>query len=477
MFDPIPDPISGKSILPWAVPVTRALNALGDKVGATARNERDRRPTQQPQPFEVRWDGSLNNSSGGWKIYLPTEHLLSYGDIDVATSDISGATAIQDDDNNDTSWFSLDDVDTSADHVWLVVTVTESNGSVVSVEAEFAAEEGQEETDEKIHNVCVAEVSYTEPEEDGGTAIVEIKQSVVGALHLGGKSDSVTPDDVSTEFIPEPEEGEEPTGDEGKLQIKGFKSGQPADTNTIAEYLMGTAQISGQVWLIVRGKSTGGDPVLSYLPLDALNLYDYAKKNDLPTVNDGTLTIKQGTTTLGTFTANQATGTTVTIPTPPTPPTVNDGTLTIKQGTTTLGTFTANQATGTTVTIPEPPTPPTVNNGVLTLNLGSLSKTFSANQATNETVTVPAKTIAAGSNIAIAVNGNTITISSSGGVGATSGFSGTRRTVAETRYSISARQLQAKYFTETWSNGLMTASTVDSAWSVIPGGQAVTETV
>ena len=41
MFDPIPDPISGKSILPWAVPVTRALNAIGDKVGATARNERD----------------------------------------------------------------------------------------------------------------------------------------------------------------------------------------------------------------------------------------------------------------------------------------------------------------------------------------------------------------------------------------------------------------------------------------------------
>jgi len=55
MFDPIPDPISGKSILPWAVPVTRALNALGDKVGATARNERDRR-------------GSASPDMGCWKI-------------------------------------------------------------------------------------------------------------------------------------------------------------------------------------------------------------------------------------------------------------------------------------------------------------------------------------------------------------------------------------------------------------------------
>ena len=55
MFDPIPDPISGKSILPWAVPVTRALNAIGDKVGATARNERDRR-------------GSASPDMGCWKI-------------------------------------------------------------------------------------------------------------------------------------------------------------------------------------------------------------------------------------------------------------------------------------------------------------------------------------------------------------------------------------------------------------------------
>lgn len=59
MFDPIPDPISGKSILPWAVPVTRALNALGDKVGATARNERDRR-------------GSASPDMGCWKIVSAT---------------------------------------------------------------------------------------------------------------------------------------------------------------------------------------------------------------------------------------------------------------------------------------------------------------------------------------------------------------------------------------------------------------------
>lgn len=81
-----------------------------------------------------------------------------------------------------------------------------------------------------------------------------------------GVGKSTTPDDVSTEFT----EGNEQTGGERRLQIKGFKAGLPADANTIADYLMGTAQITGQIWLIVRGKSIGGDPVLGYLPLAAL---------------------------------------------------------------------------------------------------------------------------------------------------------------------------------------------------------------
>ena len=55
MFDPIPDPIADKPIIAWAAPVTRALNAIGDKVGATARNERDRR-------------GSASPDMGCWKI-------------------------------------------------------------------------------------------------------------------------------------------------------------------------------------------------------------------------------------------------------------------------------------------------------------------------------------------------------------------------------------------------------------------------
>ena len=231
------------------------------------------RPTDKPLPFEVRWDATLNEGEGGYKIYLPTEHLLSYAGEDIATSDISGATPIPDANGDDTAWSVLDDIDTSADHVWLVVTVAESSGSIVSVDAEFAAEEGQAATGENVVNICIAEVSYEESENEGDPAVVTIKQSVVGALALGTGSDEnpIVPDAVSTEFIPEPPAGTQSNGDEGELQIKGFKSGQPADTNTIAEYIRGAAAIpTGGIKIVCRLVDTSGNRHLFYLPLAAI---------------------------------------------------------------------------------------------------------------------------------------------------------------------------------------------------------------
>jgi len=73
--DPIPEPLSGKHVLDWAVPVTRALNALGDKVGASARNERDRRPV----PVDLGcWNivaGTREEEEGGETVEKPV-HLF-----------------------------------------------------------------------------------------------------------------------------------------------------------------------------------------------------------------------------------------------------------------------------------------------------------------------------------------------------------------------------------------------------------------
>ena len=95
-----------------------------------------------------------------------------------------------------------------------------------------------------------------------------------GALEykaIGQLLHSVSPDDVSTEFIPEAAPDTTPDGDEGKLQIKGFKAGQPADANTIADYIKGTAAIpTGGIKIVCRLVDTNGNCNLSYLPLAAI---------------------------------------------------------------------------------------------------------------------------------------------------------------------------------------------------------------
>ena len=65
------------------------------------------------------------------------------------------------------------------------------------------------------------------------------------------------------------------------------------------------------------------------------------------TPKDGTLTIQKNGTTLGTFSANQATDETIDIAVPD----VNNGALTIQQNGTTVDTFTANSSTDKTVNI------------------------------------------------------------------------------------------------------------------------------
>lgn len=73
--------------------------------------------------------------------------------------------------------------------------------------------------------------------------------------------------------------------------------------------------------------------------------------------NNGQLTITHNGNTLGTFTANQATNTTITIPT------INNATLTIKQNNTTVGTFTANASSNANINITVPTSVNDLNDG------------------------------------------------------------------------------------------------------------------
>ena len=74
-------------------------------------------------------------------------------------------------------------------------------------------------------------------------------------------------------------------------------------------------------------------------------------RNIRNSIGNGTLTIKQGDTELGTFNANQNDNKVIPIPVPTEP---NDATLIIQKNGTTVGTFTANQATNNTINITVP---------------------------------------------------------------------------------------------------------------------------
>ena len=100
----------------------------------------------------------------------------------------------------------------------------------------------------------------------------------------------------------------------------------------------------GSLYLCIA--SNGPGSAVKY-PTDADYWRQLALTSQLPTVNNGTLTIQQNGSNVATFSANQAGNKTANISVP----TVNNGTLTIQKNGTTVATFSANQSGNTTANI------------------------------------------------------------------------------------------------------------------------------
>ena len=100
----------------------------------------------------------------------------------------------------------------------------------------------------------------------------------------------------------------------------------------------------GSLYLCIA--SNGPGSAVKY-PTDADYWCQLALTSQLPTVNNGTLTIQKNGSNVATFSANQAGNTTANISVP----TVNNGTLTIQKNGITVATFSANQSGNTTANI------------------------------------------------------------------------------------------------------------------------------
>lgn len=140
---------------------------------------------------------------------------------------------------------------------------------------------------------------------------------------------------------------------------------------------------------------------VSQIPTDVSQLNNdagYITSSSIPSVGDGTITIQKNSVNVDSFTTNQNTNKTINITVPTllselsndvgyitsaTLPTVNDATLTIQRNGTTVGTFTANAATNSTINISVPTSFSDITSaGDLlpsidaTYNLGSSSKAW-----------------------------------------------------------------------------------------------------
>lgn len=257
-------------------------------------------------------------------------------------------------------------------------------------------------------------------------AVKDYRHAMI-ALGVGGNG--VRPDDVSTEFIPDPEEGEEPEGDEGKLQIKGFKAGEPEDENTLADYLEGGASVPpAGLCLVARGGAAGGSPRVLYIPVGAFSVVDL-------------LNVKQTFTASKTFAA----GTVLCFYD-------HIGYIYRLAGSSDGTGFALYRGTGNVIL--------GVDASKITLGGGA----FTAVELGNEPVDTTSE-----SSKQLASRGWT-----------NKNFvrkrSGTREYVDNVRYDISSMQLQKHVMVENLSTGEIVAKTGDGytdGWTMITGGQAV----
>ena len=129
MIEKIPEPIAGKSIINWALPVTRAINALPDKIGARARNERNRTAPGFLHPYTVKWSKEKDKLL----IYLPYMYSLYLSGKGKTPDGVTIASEYGQD------WYMINDSSEESSEVVLGVFLKEDDdGNPIPGEFDFA---------------------------------------------------------------------------------------------------------------------------------------------------------------------------------------------------------------------------------------------------------------------------------------------------------------------------------------------------
>lgn len=338
--------------------------------------------------------------------------------------------------------------------------------------------------------------------------VVKDYRHALVVLGIGGKVDL---DGKSLDTVPDAEQGATPTGDEGKAEIKNWHAAtQPENKSTtkLSEDLIAATEADNQI-LVREANGTLKYKSVGILPLDNASLEIDASGSQrkmqikgFAAANAGTLPVRNEQ---GGLTWNGKAITSISS-TPSTEPggtstltlTLSDGTtktLSAKNGTNGtdgvgVGSVTLKGTSGKTKTysVMSDETQPT-ELGTFSVTDGTdgtsptLDKEFQlggvrvADIAASANINVTQKTLAAGQNITLTPSQDekTITISAAGGSGGTSGFTGTRYTLHDSKYDTSDNKLKMRRYTETWQDGVMTVSMLGGWEDFSAGALAVRE--
>lgn len=313
----------------------------------------------------------------------------------------------------------------------------------------------------------------------------EVTQVMLGAVHMGSSGHDPNVDDLSIDWREDDGSGSSQSSsasDEGdevkKLEIKGWKTQQSTASSLVATLGLPAKAAEGESGgggaisaapgsdkqIIIRN---GPDGALEYMDLGAVDINEITGQ----TVGDGTLTIKQGSSTLGTFTANQATNTSVTIPegvaltdTTPSDAVLSTGTASAGSATTAARADHVHKIPSTVKTKQTAVSDPAAY-GEATAFIDSIS------QNDNGVITVTKKNVPAQVNADWNATSGVAQILNKPTIPAIP-TSGSLTCVTDIRFDTSSYQLQKKTKTITFTATGFTVS-AESAWVRIDGGQAV----
>lgn len=193
-------------------------------------------------PYTVQWAQSAGSGSGSWIIWLPSSELVVTPDGSLNPAQSLTAAGGE----YPAGWYLLHDSmlsSSSGGTLYLNITLGDDPGAEFSNTPSSSSSGSGSEGDEDKFSIPICNATVTS---DGER---KIKQFATSVITVGGSGDggSVTPDDVSTEFIPHDSAQGADNSDEGKLQIKGFKKGTPTSSTTIAADLQATGTNGGHV--------------------------------------------------------------------------------------------------------------------------------------------------------------------------------------------------------------------------------------